>query len=294
MITVKQLQIFSAIAQTGSITKAAKNLNLTQPAVSAALSTLEGQLQVKLFDRLDRKIALNDNGRRFFPEALSLVDKVNTMEKTFSKEKNLTGNIKIAASTTIGNYILPPIMAKFKTAYPEVKLSLSIANTDSVIEQIAHYDADVGFIEGYCLHSNIHAHAFQEDELIFIVNDTHPLLKKKHLTPQDLANYPFVIREQGSGSRQIFEEQALPVLGHNVEIFLELGGSSAIKAAIKHSNAIGCISKNAYTESEGLSIITAKGISLNRTFLLLQNKRLHVSRLLEEWLDWMYTAGKRK
>ena len=113
MLSLRQLQLFIAIAKTGSITKAAEDLNLTQPALSGALSSLETELGEKLFDRIDRKIILNANGQLIYPKVQKLLQETELLANTFIKGQQLNGIIQIAASTTIGNYLLPPIMASF-------------------------------------------------------------------------------------------------------------------------------------------------------------------------------------
>ncbi|WP_119344872.1 LysR substrate-binding domain-containing protein [Facilibium subflavum] len=287
MLSTKQLRIFATIAQQGSITKASQILNLTQPAVSASLGMLEKTLQVKLFDRIDRRIVLNSNGEKIYPIVLTLLERINALEQTFADDEEVKGIIKISASTTIGNYILPALMAGFKEKYPKVELLLKIANTAGVIEQIAHYESDIGFIEGNCLHSSINVYPFKTDELILFVKADHPLAINKTVQVDELKKYPFIIREEGSGSRQIFEQKFLPLVNHNINIFLELGSSSAIKSAVKNSNAIGCISCHAYSQNMGFHRLVCHDIQLTRDLFILQNKRQHTPFIVEEWIDWV-------
>jgi hypothetical protein len=165
MLSHKQLTVFTAIAEHGSITKASESLNLTQPALSSALSSLESELGVRLFDRIDRKIVLNHNGELLYPKVMQLLEDTAKIQNFFNHEQTLTGSIHIAASNTIGNYILPPLMASFKEKHPDTQLALSIGNSERVIESVVGHQADIGFIEAPCLNNQINSFAFAKDQL---------------------------------------------------------------------------------------------------------------------------------
>ncbi len=287
MLSYQQLAIFTAIAEHGSITKASEALNLTQPALSSALSGLEAKLGVKLFDRVDRKIVLNHNGERLYPQAVKLLEEVAKVQSFFSHNQALCGKIRIAASNTIGNYVLPPRMASFKTKYPNVQLILTISNSEQVIEQVIQHQVEIGFIETNCLNNQINSFPFAQDELVLFVSKQHPLVGKNNVSIMDLKDYPFILRERGSGTRGILEQNFLPLMNYQLNIFLELGSSAAVCLAVKNSQAIGCISRHALVDQPECVILTCDMFELKRDFLVVQNKRTHISELTEEWLDWV-------
>ena len=287
MLSHKQLLIFAAIAQHGSITKASEALYLTQPALSSALSRLENELGVKLFDRLDRKIILNHNGERIYPKIKQLLEKTHKIQHFFNHARALTGTIHIGASNTIGNYILPPLMTRFKQKHSETQLSLSISNSAQVIEQVLQHQVDIGFIETPCLHNQINSFPFAKDKLVLFTDKAHPLTHVSEAKLEKLDKYPFIVREKGSGTRAIVEQVLFPLLKYQVDVFLELGSNEAICLAIKNSLAIGCVSASSLQNQSHFHILNFSEFELTRDFLIIQNKRAHISELTEEWLDWV-------
>ncbi len=287
MLSHKQLLIFAAIAKHSSITKASESLSLTQPALSTALSSLETQLGVRLFDRIDRKIVLNHHGQQLYPKAMALLEATDKIEHFFKHTQALVGSLHIAASNTIGNYILPTLISSFKQQHPEVELSLSISNSEQVIESVISHQADLGFIESTSLSNQTNCFAFAKDELKLFVHKDHPLAKEKTVDIKTLKNHPFILREKGSGSRTIIEQTLLPLFDYQLNLFLELGSSEAIILAVLNSNAIGCISLSALHNQSNIHLLECPEMKLERDLLIVQNKRAHISELTEEWLDWV-------
>jgi DNA-binding transcriptional LysR family regulator len=287
MLSHKQLTVFTAIAEHGSITKASESLNLTQPALSSALSSLESELGVRLFDRIDRKIVLNHNGELLYPKVMQLLEDTAKIQNFFNHEQTLTGSIHIAASNTIGNYILPPLMASFKEKHPDTQLALSIGNSERVIESVVGHQADIGFIEAPCLNNQINSFAFAKDQLALFVRHGHPLAKQKIVSVGELKQHPFILREKGSGSRTVVEQILLPLLNYQLNLFLELGSSGAICLATERSDAIGCVLASALQNQKTIHVLNCPEIRLERDFFVVQNRRAHISELTEEWLDWV-------
>jgi DNA-binding transcriptional LysR family regulator len=176
-ISIKQLKIFVQTARNGSPSKAAKDCNITQAAASIALHQLKQNLATNLFDRAGKRLRLNNEGRELLNKAIAIIEQVDAL-KDFNSSNTLCGNIKIGASTTIANYVLPQYIAKFRKMHPEVKFNLIIHNTDNIIDLVSKYEIDIGFIEGTCHKEKINLKKWREDKLSIICHKKHPLTKK--------------------------------------------------------------------------------------------------------------------
>ena len=168
-LTLRQLQIFRAIALNGSTTAAALSVPLSQSAASAALNELERLLGTRLFDRVGKRLRLNDSGRALLPMALAVLDGAQSLEAAFaSAAESLPVDLHVYASTTIGNYILPSLLARFKDLVPGTRLELQIGNTLDVVTAVRDFATDLGFIEGPCHAKDIIVSPWQEDELVIV------------------------------------------------------------------------------------------------------------------------------
>ena len=177
-ITLRQLEIFRAIALTGSTTAAAQSVPLSQSAASTALGEFERSLGARLFDRVGKRLLLNDNGRALLPLALGVLDGAQHIERAFAVGGvNLAADLRLYASTTIGNYILPRLLSSFRELVPAVQLDVRIGNTLEVVTAVREFSADLGLIEGPCHAADINVIPWFEDELVIVAAPGHPLAK---------------------------------------------------------------------------------------------------------------------
>ena len=232
-ITLRQLQIFRAIALRGSTTAAAASIPLSQSAASAALKELEFVLGVRLFDRVGKRLLLNDGGRALLPMALAVLDGAQNLQAAFlSNQQALPVELHIFASTTIGNYILPALLARFRETVPSARLELRIGNTMDVVTAVRDFETDLGFIEGPCHAKDIVVVPWLEDELLIVASQpSHPLAraaKQRKLSIKQLAAANWLLRETGSGTRETVEQALLPHL-LDMPASMTLGSSEAIK-----------------------------------------------------------------
>ncbi len=243
-LTLRQLQIFHAIAQSGSTTAAAENVALSQSATSAALNELERILGTRLFDRVGKRLILNDTGRALLPTALGVLDGAKSIETTLSSgEHALPVELHLYASTTIGNYVLPRILARFREEVPVAGVQLRIGNTLDVINAVQDFAADLGLIEGPCHAPGVHVHALWEDELLIVAAPAHPLAKiadRAPLTVEQLSQAQWLMREPGSGTREAVEHALLPHLQH-MRSSMTLGSSEAIKYSAVEGLGVACL-----------------------------------------------------
>src|SRR5215472_5152401 len=205
-MTLEQLRIFVAVADKQHVTRAARELNLTQSATSAAIAALEGRYGIKLFDRVGRGIVLTHTGRTFLTEARGVLARARAAEQTLHDIAGLkAGKLAISASQTVAGYWLPPRLQSFQVAYPGIELSVRIANTETVATDVREGVADIGFIEGEIGDPALAARRVDGDTLVAVVGPKHPFARQKKLASGWMTQTPWILREQGSGTRAMFE-----------------------------------------------------------------------------------------
>lgn len=240
-LTLRQLDIFRAIAQHGSTMSASVVLALSQSATSSALQELEGALDVRLFDRVGKRLVLNDNGRRLLPQAIRLLEAAAQIEDGFQNTGTVT-RLKVGCSTTIGNHIMPVLMEMLGTRAPGVLVDVSMGNSAEVARQAAQLSIDIGLMEGPCHSPELTVKPWFEDELVIIAAASDPLARKKGgATLTDLRSAPWLIRESGSGTAEEVSRLLFPHLGqlHNTR---QIGSSEAIKRMVAMGVGISCLS----------------------------------------------------
>lgn len=295
-VTVRQLEIFNAVVETGQVTKAAQNLFITQSAVSLALNEMESQLGGVLFDRSGRRLELNDRGRFFLPLSREIVDKLEDLNSLMNeKDGQFAGTLKLVASSTIGNYVLPYLITAFKSLHPNVYFNLLVYNTKKAEKMILDRAVDLGFIEGEVNNENIKVTNWFKDELILITRSTKDLESNRVCdVATDLKEYKFVMREDGSGTAQIFKTK----LGKHVtdlNVVMELGHTEAIKKAVEAGAGIGCLSNLTVCSAINrgwLQTITLKGVDMQRQLYVIQHKNKEKTRLMNKFLDFCFILSR--
>lgn len=277
-ITLKQLAVFEAVAKHGTVTRAAAELNLTQSAASMALSDFEGQLDCLLFDRIGKRLQLNDLGRKLLPHAINTVAHANQLESIARGHGDKVGSLKIGASLTVGNYLMPPLIATFMHEHPQCQLSLEIANTRQIIQALEQFELDIGFIEGFCHAPNLEVIPWQSDQLVVFAAPSHPLAQQQNqqaLTETDFQDAQWILREAGSGTREVFDNAVIGRL-HHIHVLLELGHTEAIQRVVASGLGIGCASRLSLDEaiqSQTLTILETPFWNLNRQLFMLIHRQ---------------------
>ncbi|MFP5528486.1 selenium metabolism-associated LysR family transcriptional regulator [Peptococcus simiae] len=294
------LKVFITVAEKKNFSKAAKALNLTQPAISFQIQTLEQYYQTMLFDRVNRHVKLTEAGELLLEYALSMNDLQSQLER---KMQQLTGHVKgtlmIGASRTVGEYVMPNIICAFKKEYNDVDITLEIHNTREVEELVLSKYLDVGLVESQVRHEELMFQSILEDELVLVVPSNHPWAEKEEVQLEELTGEPFIIREPGSGSRLIFE-QALIDAEFDIEslnIIMEIGNITAIKSAIIGGLGISVMSKWAVQDllQEGLAaIVRIKEVPMPRRFNILLNESHFESEACSHLIQYLAQANVEK
>ena len=244
-LTLRQLEVFVATARDGSTRAAAVRVARSQSAASAALAELEATLGALLFDRIGRRLVLNENGRALLPGAITQLEQAGELQGLFATPHRAA--LRMAASLTIGEYLLPPLIAQWKALHPQSPVRLAIGNTSTVITAVVGLDVDVGFIEGPQTHPELRVRPWLSDELVIVAAPAHPLAHGAASTRQ-LAAAAWILREIGSGTRQASDSWLLEHLGA-LHVEFELGSTEAIKRLAMAGAGLACLSRHAVAQA---------------------------------------------
>lgn len=282
-ITLRQLEIFEKVAKYGHVTQASNQLLLTQSAVSMSIAEMERLVGAPLFERQGKRLLLNDRGRQILPGTRDVLMKIRMIEQFLDDSiGEPRGVLNVGASTTIGNYILPAIIGEFSKLYPNAKALLNVGNAQQIETAVENGDLDLGLIEGLS-HSNfLIATPWKHDELVVIVGKEHEWANEKKASLKMLKNAAWIMREKGSGTREIFEA-AMEKKGIKFSIALELGHTEAIKKAVEAGLGVGCLSKMAVQREldNGWLFEIASPLNLHRTLMILTRDSVQMTTLLK-------------
>lgn len=199
-MTLKHLKIFTVVYQNLNITKAAKLLHMTQPAVSRSIKELEGYYGTCLFDRMNHKLFPTDCGKELYERAMHITNSFDTLEQEL-KNWDEAGTLRIGASITLGNFIIPDVVARYKKIYPNVEIKVQVSNSANLQKCLLDNTIDLALIEGNISTPNLMSRLIDTDHLCTICPPNHPLKKKKDIYLKDLMEYPLLLREPGSAGR---------------------------------------------------------------------------------------------
>jgi DNA-binding transcriptional LysR family regulator len=290
-LTLRQLQIFQAVALRGSTSAAAARVPLSQSATSAALNELERLLGARLFDRVGKRLILNDSGRALLPAALAVLDGAQSIETTFaSGDPDVLADLKIFASTTIGNYILPRIIAHYRKLHRKARLGMQIGNTLDAVTAVREFATDLGFVEGPCHAPDVTVVPWLDEALVIVAAPTHALTlaaKRGRLSPEQLMSSTWLLREPGSGTREAVEQALSPYLP-NLES-MTLGSSEAIKNAAAEGLGVSCLSLAVVQDllnANRLSVLATRLPRLTRRFSLIYHRNKVLSESLRVFVAY--------
>jgi len=283
--TLRQLQVFLAVAHFENVTKAAEHLAMSQSACSGALKDLETQYDVQLFDRVGKRLQTNELGRLLRPKAEALLAMAQELEYDLKRHKDV-GRIKVGATLTIGNYLAVPLISRFMQTHGAT-VGLEVANTQKIAEKLLNFDIDIGMIEGEYNHSDLDIIPWQEDELVCFSSPHHPFAQKAQLADYDLAQAQWILRESGSGTRQAFE-RAMHGLLPQLNILLELQHTEAIKRAVENDLGISCLSRISLKDAFQRGTLVPLPVphrDFHRMFYAVLHKHKYRSAGLLRWLE---------
>lgn len=276
-----RLKVFDTVAKRLNFTKAANELNITQPAVSKHIKEIEQQLNTRLFDRNGTKIALTASGKIL----MSYTEKIFALYRELEFDINQLshrhkGVLRIGASTTIAQYVLPPLLAAFHKQFKEIKILLSIDNTEEIEKDLELKKTDLGLIEGKSKNKSFQYTAFLQDEIVLAAAASHPLAQKRSISKEDLKNIPLLFREPGSGTQETIA-YALKSAGIKMSALqteMQLANTESIKLYLMHSDCMAFVSIHSILDelkNNMLAVIDIKDFSIPRSFYFIQPQGAH-------------------
>lgn len=264
-----KLETFLTICKTKNFTKAAELLNLTQPAVTKHINSLEDYYGVPLFVRRGRIIELTTEGKILFEYAKDMKSQTLVMERKIRNSYKLEKHYTIGATLTIGEYILPYILGKYKKSNPNIDITMQVHNTDTITKKLLNGEIDLGLVEGPFDKNKFYSKTLKEDELVFAVSPQNQLAKKSGIEMDEVLSSKLILREEGSGTRKVLEDKLANLGFHSscLKPYMEIGSIGAIKSLVKLNLGTTVISKTAIQDevnSKLLTIIPIKGVQIVR------------------------------
>ncbi len=273
--SIKQLQAFLAVVQHGSTLAAANTLGISQPAVSAALAGLETNLGTQLFHRWKKRMIINERGRSLLPMARKVINNARELEEMFAGGDNrINGMLRLGASRTLASYVMPEILSGYAVDHPAVQLEVVSRNKAGIIEQIEDFSLDVGVIAGVASRPDVRSHPWLTDDLCVFCASTHPLARKKSVSESDLAQCQWILREEGSGTLEVFYN-ALPEHLKPLNVLMVFDNIESIKRIVEHVDALSCVSRFALrreVDSGLLTVLETPFLDLRRNYSFLVHR----------------------
>ena len=267
-----RLKVFHAVARNLSFTKASQELFISQPAITKHIQELESTYQTRLFDRQGGKISLTESGQLLLEHCERILEEYRKLEYEMHLLHNqYTGELRLGASTTIAQYVLPPMLGSFISKFPQVELSLFNGNTREMETALQEHRIDLALVEGVTRLPNLRYTPFLEDELVVVVRTGSRLPIADEITPEQLTTFPLVLRERGSGTLDVFERA---ILQHNIKlsslhVLMYLGSTESIKLFLEHTDCLGVVSIRSVSRelyAGRLRVFDVKGLEMKREF----------------------------
>lgn len=287
----RRLQVFHTVARLLSFTRAADALHMTQPAVTFQVRQLEEYFNTRLFDRTHNRISLTEAGRRVYEFADKIFLLYDEME---SSVRELTGDVSgvlmIGASTTIAEYMLPALLGDFKAKYPHVGIRLRVSNTDAVVSMVEDNEIDLAVVEAPVSNKNLVVELCRVDQLVAVTAPGHPLASQPKVTVSDLLAYPYIAREEGSGTREVMHEymRAAGIAVSGLNTIMELGSPESVKGAVEAGMGVSVLSLTTVQKELQLGTLAAVPLDppLERPFSFVHQKQKFRVRAMEELLNF--------
>lgn len=294
-MTLRSLEIFCAVAKLGKMNEASHALHITQPTVSQTIAELEREFDVMLFHRLSKKLYITEAGRQLYEYARNILSLTEDMKKNM---KNLSSHqtILFGATMTVGSCILADLIQQFEIAYPNITVVVTVDNTSVMERMLLDSSIDLACIEGMMKSSELIAKPMVPDELVLVCSKDHPFFSRKAVSIYELPSYPFILRESGSGTREIFENR-LREYNLSVPVKWTCHGSDSILEAVFANQGLTVISKKLvepHLHCEKLAIVPIENILMKRDFSLVYHKSKYFTKPMKTLLSFLTDFRKSK
>jgi DNA-binding transcriptional LysR family regulator len=287
----RRLQVFSTVARLLSFTKAAEALHMTQPAVTFQIRQLEDYFNTRLFDRTHNRISLTTAGHLVKNYADQIISLYNEMDNEVRKlTGDVLGPLVLGASTTIGEYVIPSILGEYQAKFPDVAVRLHVANTEGVLHMVEGNEIDIGIVEGPVGNKNLVSKVCWDDELVVVTPPGHALTKSDSVSVEQIFEYPFISREEGSGTREVIHDH-LQASGRDfsdLNLIMEFGSPESIKSAVAAGLGISILSIATLNKELELGLLAKASLAspLKRPFSIVYQRQKFRLRAMDEFLEF--------
>ncbi|USK31925.1 LysR family transcriptional regulator [Bacillus sp. F19] len=282
------LKTFVTLAEIKNFTKTAENLRMSQPSVSLHIKNLEKEFQTTLFLRSPKFLQITPTGEILYDRAKRMITLYEqTRQDILEHQNSVKGELKIGASFTIGEYILPSLLLDLQNEYPELELQVLIGNTEEIVQSVRMHQVDIGLIEGQTNDKELSVHPFMQDELFIVSSKNHDLASKDEVTFADLHNQPWVTREVGSGTRE-FLNHVIRTNGLKVKSLLTISSNQGIKETLINGMGLSFLSKSVIerdVQNKNLSIIKMKNQTFNRTLSYIFSPVIEDKKIVKTFIN---------
>lgn len=290
--TLRQLEAFATVARLGGVSQAAAHLSRTQSAVSMAIQDLEAALDTRLFSRRGRRLVATEAADRLLPRALELIDRARDIALLVAADPRSQAPVAVGASRTVGPATMPALVRACRDRAPTLRLSLTVGNSEDLLARVRAFDLDCAFVEGDVTDSALVCEPWLDDRLCLVARHGHPLFSKGSAVARRLSGQRWVMRERGSGTREIFLRAIEPLIGPP-EIAVEVNEPEIQKQLVRESELITCMSARAFdARADGLREITGLGAglrhALQRRFWIVR----HPDRYRREAVEQVIEAAR--
>lgn len=268
-----RLKVFYTVAQRLNFTKAAAELFITQPAVTRHIKELESEYKASLFERSgNKKMSLTPAGETLLTYTMQLLDTYRELEYDMNMLVNKhSGILHIGASNTVAQYVLPPLLAQFHKKFKDIQVLLLTANTGDIEQALLDHSIEIGVVEGIVRNPQIKYEAFLQDELVLVSAANNRTIKKETIKPEELKSYAMLLREPGSGTREVIAHalKQYNIKLSDLQVEMQISGSESIKSYLLHSNCLAFLSIYSVLKelkNNECRIIDVKGLNIERQF----------------------------
>ncbi|MDQ6643603.1 MAG: LysR family transcriptional regulator [Chloroflexota bacterium] len=291
-MNLHQLHIFCSVVEHSSYTRAAEALFMTQPAVSLQIQALERSLQIKLLERINQQFIVTEAGQALYQCALPMLNAEAEAERVLAELKGTArGRLVVAANTTGGMYVVPPLLASYKEQHPKSELLLQIDATDRLIERVRQGIIDLGFACGNIAQPELTVEAIGTDTLTLILSPRHPLASQPSLTLDQVVAQPFIVPESISRTRQ-FIEQAMRERGYTLKIAMHFQGTEPVKKAVESNLGVAIVSSAAVEREVAVGALRAMAITdleLTRPFVMFYRQGKYFGPMARDFMLYART-----
>lgn len=285
-MTLRNLKILIKVADFGSMTAASESLFISQPTVSQAIAELESYYSIRIFERLSKRLYITEPGKQLLSYARHIIALFSEMELVI-KDSDKSGIIKAGASITVGTYLLPQLVKAFGIHYPSLRIQAVIKNTTEIENLIMKNEIDFAVVEGTVHTPDIISTPFMDDELVLVCGRNHPLYNTETISLSDFTQHDFIVREQGSGTRELFESV---MMANDIawQVKWECNGFDGIKSAAINGIGIAVISKTLVEQelkAKDLYIIKVDGLEFKRKFSIIYHKNKYLTDAIKAFFN---------